>query len=72
MTEKLFVLYDGRAKLSDPDNASIYTTVYTERDAKYDGQEPSWQDGIWYEYDIIDGCLENGRARWDLPPATNN
>jgi hypothetical protein len=65
---KIYVLYDARAKGGDTDKASIYVTASSEAEAREDGQDEAWQDGIWYEYDIINEELINGVARWDLPP----
>lgn len=67
--EKLYVLYDGRAKiLGDTDRASVYVTASSEQEARKDGQDPAWQDGIWYEYDCKGNELINEKPRWDLPP----
>lgn len=65
---KLFILYNGRAKLGDTQRASICVTAFTEEEARKDGEEPSWHDGIWYEYDCVDIELRNGKPRWDIPP----
>lgn len=70
--KKAFILYDGRAKLSDPENAAVYVCAGSEAEALFDGQDDAWQDGIWYEYDVIDGTLVSGKPRWDLPPANSN
>lgn len=76
---KLFVLYDGRAKSGDTDEAAIYITAASEEEAREDGKDSSWTDGIWYEYDVekdtdpesvFDGQVTNERPRYDLPPYT--
>lgn len=74
MSEKIrsFVLYDGRAKTGDASEASVYVTASSEKEARRDGQDPSWHDGIWYEYEVISGKLVHGKPRWDLPPATKD
>lgn len=66
--EKLYALYDGRAKTGDTDNAAFYVIASSEEEAIEDGKDSSWQDGIWYEYDVINGELKNERIRPDLPP----
>lgn len=69
---KLFVLYDGRAKTGedvDQSPASVYVTAGTEEEARIDGEDPAWQDGIWIEYQTLGNQLINGKLRWDLPPA---
>lgn len=72
--KKLFILYDGRAKSGDTDRASIYVTADSEKEAREDGQEPAWNDGVWYEYDRVPaergagGMLKNERPRFDIPP----
>ena len=65
---KLFVLYDSRAKDGDTDNSLVYITADSEYEANTEGKDPSWQDGLWYEYDCIDGKLINPCPRWDLEP----
>lgn len=65
--EKLFVLYDGRAK-SDIDDASIYVTASTEQEAIEDGKDSSWHDGVWYEYEVSGKALINEKHRPDIPP----
>ena len=67
--EKLFVLYDGRAKSGNTDRASVFVTASSEKEAQQDGRDPAWQDGIWYEYDCLpNGVITNGRPRWDIAP----
>ena len=66
--EKLFILYDGRAKNGDTDSACVYVTASSEKEAKKDGKDESWQDGVWFEYDCVDGILINKKIRMDLPP----
>ena len=70
--KKLFILYDGRAKTSSTDDASVYVTATSEREAQLDGQDPMWQDGLWYEYDCISRELRNGKPRWDIAPNKAN
>jgi len=67
---KVFVLYDGRAKHGPTDDASIYVTAQSEREARRDAKEfPDFDDGIWAEYDLNEqGEAVNERLRWDLPP----
>ena len=78
MADKLYILYDGRAKLDgNTDEASIYVTADSLDEVREYATEECWADGIWYEYDIeldsspdsvLDGLLHNGKPRWDLPP----
>lgn len=69
--EYLFVLYDGRAKFGNTDSASIYITAQTEKEAKKDGKDRSFDDGIWYQYEVNSKSeLINPKVRWDLPPAS--
>ena len=69
MGEKLFVLYDGRAKTLPADDACVYVTASSEAEARRDGKDSAWQDGIWYEYDVNENDeLINQKVRWDLPP----
>ena len=72
MSGKLFVLYDGRAKGGDTDEASVYVSAVTEAEARRDGKHyKNFQDGIWYQYDSDEkGNLSNERPRWDLPPTS--
>ena len=72
--EKLFVLYDARARNTKPGeliNGDIEPTVFDtagdEREARsLRGEYPS--DSIWAEYDIeADGkTLTNEKLRWDI------
>jgi hypothetical protein len=65
----MFVLYDGRAKTGDTDDASVLDTADTEAEARCAGRT-AWQDydAIWYEYEQRGDRLMAGKARWDLPP----
>lgn len=57
----LFILYDGRAKSGNIDEADALDTADTEQEARQSGLT-MWEgmDAIWYE---------NGeKPRWDLPP----
>jgi len=68
--EKLFVLYDGRAVQGPTDDASVYSTASSEKEAIEDGLDLfAGYDGIWYEYDVAKGNgLINKKRREDLPP----
>jgi len=67
--KKRFVLYDGRAKSGDADDASVFIVASSEEEARDDGEDYDEQDAIWYEYDVDDdGNLTNPIPRWDLPP----
>jgi hypothetical protein len=65
-TGKCFVLYDGRAKSGDTDDASVLITAHSEQEARKDGREWSGYDAIWYEYDVVKGVATNEKARWDI------
>jgi hypothetical protein len=60
--QKLFVLYDERAKSGDVDDAAVLDTSTSEPNSCGD------YDAIWYEYTIgTDGVTaENGIPRWDI------
>ena len=66
--QKLFVLYDGRAKGGDTDDAAVLVSSNSEREAKRDTHLFRGYDAIWYEYDIdTDGkTMINEKARPDL------
>jgi hypothetical protein len=66
MAEKLFVLYDGRAKSGDTDDATVIVTEPSANATKKDAFLKKDYDGIWYEYDVVNGELTNEKARWDL------
>lgn len=63
---KCFILYDGRAKSGDTDDASVLVTAHSEREARHDSQNWSGYDAIWYEYDVRDGRVINEKVRWDI------
>ena len=69
---KIFLLYDGRAKLGDEDDANVMDVAHSEEEARESG-EVDWggHDAIWYEYDDPgEGkTIRDGKKRWDLPPA---
>jgi hypothetical protein len=72
--EKLFILYDGRAKTGDTDKASVFVTAGSEAEARHDGLHVwSEYDAVWYQYDCEPaedglGTLTNEIMRPDLPP----
>lgn len=64
-SEKMFILYDGRARYGDEDNAAVLVTAETEREARsYRGDFNS--DSIWFEYKLVDGVAIEGRRREDI------
>lgn len=71
--EKLFILYDGRAKMGDTDEAWVLIVANSEAEARKDGEDYRDQDAIWYEYDVKPGSNEliNGVDRWDIPPSSD-
>ena len=60
----MFILFDGRAQLGNPDDASILLVVRTEEEARKEGPDYEGMDCIWYQ-EMPDDTL---KARWDLPP----
>ncbi len=62
-----FILFDGRAKSGDTDEASVLDTAMNIYEARRAGNS-TWRDydAIWMEID--DKQVEVG-LRWDLPPA---
>lgn len=66
--EKIFVLYDGRARSGNTDRASVYVTADSIHEALEYGSDPAWQDGVWFEYDCKGRELINELPRYDLPP----
>jgi hypothetical protein len=53
-SDKVFVLYDGRAKLGDTDDASVLCSAESEAEAWDDSKSFRDIDGVWYEYDLMD------------------
>ena len=67
---KMFVLYDGRARAGViVDDITIFDTAESVAEiVKLQKDFPCLhpKDTLWYEYDVIDNCLKNGKARYDL------
>lgn len=68
---KHFILFDGRAKAGDTDNAVIMDVADTEGEARRASK--SWRDYdvIWYEYkftEVLNGTptYEEVGPRWDI------
>lgn len=70
--EKIFILYDGRAKSGDTDDSDVMDMATSEKQARKEGLG-TWKgyDAIWYEYEVKGRSkkLVNGIPRFDLPPA---
>lgn len=74
--QRLFILYDGRAKPDahpifrrDPDDCSILDTARSTKEAwKSTNEDHEDMDAIWYEYDVdTDGkTLINEKPRPDI------
>lgn len=66
---KVFILYDGRARCGNTDDATVLTTASTEKECFGEGGNYG-SDSIWFEYDeSIEGgdvVLRNPRMRLDL------
>jgi hypothetical protein len=63
---KCFVLYDGRAKSGDTDDATVLITTRSESEARRDGRHWAGYDAIWFEYDVVKGVATNEKPRWDI------
>jgi signal transduction histidine kinase len=63
---KLFILYDGRAKSGDTDNAAVLCTARSEAEAIDDSCDFEDVDGIWFEYDVEGRTLVNEKKRLDI------
>ncbi len=50
--EKIFVLYDGRAKGGDPDDAMVLDTANSASEARKASGMLHEYDAVWYEYTI--------------------
>ena len=69
---KQFILFDGRAKSGDTDDAAVLDTAEDEIEAREVGRSIHGNtDATWFEYDCLDGknCT-NPVPRWDIPPAS--
>lgn len=64
---KLYVLYDGRARLGETDDATAYTTERSEEECLRTA-DTYGVDAIWYEYDEEGDQLVNETIRYDLSP----
>lgn len=56
--EKLFIIYDERAMFEGTDEASVYCTASTLKEARRDVRT-MFPRGVIYEYDRVDGQLIN-------------
>lgn len=61
-----FILYDGRAKSGNTDDAAVIVCVDSEREVRSYRDMLLDYDGIWYEYDMMNGKAANERRRDDL------
>jgi hypothetical protein len=67
LSKKVFVLYDGRAKHgTDTDDCAVLVSANSEREAWDDSETFRDVDGLWFEYDLINGEATNERARPDI------
>ena len=59
-----FILYDGRARGGETDDAAVLDTADTEKEARHLGKT-GWKDhdAIWYQ---------KGNPRYDLPPCSDS
>lgn len=58
--DKIFIIYDGRARLGDEDDASVLDTAYTLREARK-AKMNFPNDSVIFECDIINNVCQNGR-----------
>jgi len=66
---KKFILFDGRAKSGDTDDASVMDTADSEQEARRNGARFwSGADAVWFEHDFVNGEAINERIRPDIPP----
>lgn len=65
----MFLLFDGRAKTGDTDDASLLDTADTEEAVAVANESWRGHDCVWFQFDH-DGCgnLSNPRQRNDLAP----
>jgi len=66
---KMFLLYDGRARAGDTDDASVLDTAHSEVEIKAwrkSHKEMYGDDVVWAEYDDDKGTLINEKIRYDL------
>lgn len=69
--KKQYVLYDGRARCGDPDDATVCDTAESESEVREqsDFTHENFPDSVWYEYDCDqEGNLSDGKIRLDLSP----
>lgn len=66
MSDKFYILYDKRARGGDTDDATILSTANSEGETHLDRRQKREFDGVWFEYDDVDGKLLNPKQRDDL------
>ncbi len=66
---KLFILFDGRAKDGDTDDAAVLVTARSEKEARRDSDHFKDYDAVWFEYDVKGKNLINEIMRSDIHPA---
>lgn len=66
MGEKLFVLYEGRAKYDGTDRAAILVSAQSQKEALADTLSWRGYDAVWYEYDVVNKKLVNEKMRPDI------
>ena len=65
-TRCVFILYDGRAKSGDTDDASVIVIADSEAEASSDSEDWRDVDAVWYQYDLVNGEAVNERRRDDI------
>jgi len=58
MSERLFIIYDGRARFVDPNECSVLCCAKTLAEARSD-IKTMFPDGVIYEYDVL--CSRPGQ-----------
>jgi hypothetical protein len=60
--EKVFILYDGRAKFGDTEDAAVLVTAPSEQEAWNDSRTNFKDvDAVWFEYDLVPASNKYGR-----------
>jgi hypothetical protein len=66
-TGKFFVLYAGREQTRETagsENENVLATAVSLDQAR---QDSHWfRDGIWWEYEVLNGRILGGIPRWDI------
>lgn len=61
-----FLLYDGRARSGDTDDAIVLDTATSEKECRRVSRSHRGEDAIWYEYSVNGEILTEIGPRYDL------